>query len=80
LEGKLAAVGVTKLVPNRKNLKRAFQRACWLKSIQQAIDEAASAPPENYVMPADLQNQIRERIEDSPLSWDQALWEIVNDD
>lgn len=83
LEGKLDEVGVAKVIPDRDTLEHAYRRAVRRQHVQEAIDEAvarvkAMADAE-IVVPDDLEEQIREKLDGSDKSWDQVLWDLVAD-
>jgi hypothetical protein len=80
LEGKLAQVGVKKLVPKRQALARAYRWAVRQAQLQQAIDAARDALPTDaeIAIPEDLEDQIREQLDGSAKSWDQVLWDLAH--
>jgi hypothetical protein len=79
LERKLADAHVEKVVPSEEVLAEAYKRAQQRHLVQQAIDEAIEEVAEqNIVIPADLDEQVRKRLEENPsLSWDEAVAQIV---
>jgi hypothetical protein len=80
VEGKLRRAGVRKVVPGGKALQQAYRRAWRLQMIQEALDAAQASAGENMRIPADLVAAVRRQLRDSPLSWDQALQQIVRED
>ena len=46
---------------------------------QRLIDKAMEEPEDDAPPPEDLGDQIRERITDKPEAWDDALWDIVQE-
>jgi hypothetical protein len=79
LEAKLAAVGAKKVVPEGEALAAAYRLQVKRVKLQRAIDEAAKGiDDEALEVPADLREKLAERIEGEPISWDQALWRLVN--
>jgi hypothetical protein len=79
LERKLVDAGVKKVVPGEEVLAEAYKRAQQRHLVQQAIDEAIEEVAEqDIVIPADLDEQVRKRLEENPsLSWDEAVAQIV---
>jgi hypothetical protein len=78
LEGKLQQVGVRKVAPEGDVLKKAFRRTWRLQLVQDAVDEAlARSASGEVIMPVDLLKALRRKIQNSRISWDQALYEIV---
>jgi hypothetical protein len=79
LEGKLAEVGVTKVVPDAETLARAY-RLAWRKStLQRAIDDALAEIDESpdVPVPDDLAEQIRAKITGKAIAWDDAIWGLM---
>jgi hypothetical protein len=81
LEGKLAAVGVTKVIPDRDTLAHAYRRAMRQAHVQQAIDATLTdlEASGEMAVPDNLAEQIRETLDGSDKSWDQVLWDLVTD-
>ena len=79
LESKLKAVGVKKIVPDKKTLNEAFKRAVRLTRIQEAIDEAIKDLNEKkkISVPRDLEKRLKTTLENTAQSWDEALWEVA---
>jgi DNA topoisomerase VI subunit B len=82
LQGKLAEVGVKKMIPDDEALVNAYQRAIRQKRIQEAIEDALGYidEDEEVVIPDDLATCIQARLDGSAKAWDQVLWELVTDD
>jgi len=80
LEGKLAAHGVAKLVPERAVLANAYRRALRLAAVQRAIDETNAAEAEKKIpVPRDIGARVRAVLAERPaMSWDAALWEVAS--
>jgi len=80
LEGKLLAAGVAKVVPCAEVLDRAYRRATRLAVVEKAIKTAlADMNGHDIKVPDDLAADVTERIADSGDSWDDAVWEIVQE-
>jgi DNA topoisomerase VI subunit B len=79
LEGKLADVGVEKVVPDAGTLAKAYQRAVRNAKLQRAIDEARDTidAEDDAPVPEDLADQVRMAIGGTPLAWDEAIWQLV---
>ncbi len=81
IEGKLQEHGIQKVVPDSDILEEAYRRALQIKEFNSRVEEifaCAAATAENATVPADLETQIRQVLEDAPeRSWDAALAEIV---
>jgi DNA topoisomerase VI subunit B len=82
LEGKLAAVGVEKLIPEREALENAYRRAVRQARVQQAIDDAIDnlEAEEDIPVPDDLADRIRDKLKGSARAWDDVLWDLVTDE
>jgi hypothetical protein len=81
LERKLEAHEVKKVIPDEDTLTAAYRRACYVHQLNATIskaDKAARAKAERAPVPKALRKDV-ERVlaEDSALSWDAALTEIV---
>jgi hypothetical protein len=83
LERKLAEIGVQKVVPDKDILEAAYRRAWKLAAVQRTVDEAMQRfeagkdrPP---TLPRGLPKLIREKLQGSPESWDEVLWQIVRE-
>jgi hypothetical protein len=82
LERKWAGVGVTKVVPDREALAKAYQHAVHQTRVQQAIDEAIANldQPEERPVPENLADLIRDKLKGSARAWDDVLWDLVAHD
>ena len=81
LERKLEAHEVKKVIPDEDTLTAAYRRACYVHQLNATIskaDKAARAKADRAPVPKALRKDV-ERVlaEDSALSWDAALTEIV---
>ena len=47
--------------------------------IQEALDAAQASPGEDLRIPGGLMAAVRRQLKDSPLSWDQALQQLVRE-
>ena len=79
LESKLNQIGVTKVVPNEGTLAQAYKRACYVAHINKAIQKASENYDETVLVPDDLSDCVRENVEGSSLSWDDAIDFIAGD-
>jgi DNA topoisomerase VI subunit B len=80
LEGKLAGAGVTKVVPDKETLAKAFRRATRLVRVEAAIAEAVRELPDLGILtPKRLEAVVRAKIKDTPESWDEAVWQIARE-
>jgi hypothetical protein len=79
VERKLRGAGVRKVVPEGQALRQAYRRAWRLQMIQEALDAAQASPGEDLRIPAGLMAAVRRQLKDSPLSWDQALQQLVRE-
>jgi DNA topoisomerase VI subunit B len=81
LEDKLARAGVDKVVPDEETLARAFRRATRLARVEAAIAEVVRGLPDlNIETPKRLVEAVRARIKGTPLSWDEALWQMAREE
>ena len=79
LERKLAEHGIGKIVPDAGTLHLAARRAARIARIQKAI-EAISTSDEQIDLPEDLEERVRQALDDEPeRTWDDALVEIMRD-
>jgi hypothetical protein len=77
LERKLQENGVGKVVPDKKTLKIAAQRAAAIARINEEIDAISELVGEVDV-PDDLEAQVRGRLKERPeMTWDEALVSIM---
>jgi hypothetical protein len=80
VETKLIAAGVQKVVPNDEALAAAYCLQVKRAKLQQIIDEALKGiDVKDVKVPPDLGKKLAERIKGTPIPWDKALWEIVNE-
>ena len=79
LEGKLAEVGVEKVVPDDDTLASAYRLALRRSRLQAAIDDALTEIDEapDAPVPDDLAEQIRAKITGKAIAWDAAIWSIM---
>jgi DNA topoisomerase VI subunit B len=81
LEGKLEEVGVAKVLPDRDTLAHAYRRTVRRQQVQEAIDAAVvrvkAMDDTEIVVPDDLEEEIREKLDGSAKSWDAVLWGLV---
>ena len=80
LEKKLKAAGVTKFIPDRETLTRAWYNAIKRARIQQACDEALEAMGDDIEPPVNLKSLIEKRLKRKPTeAWDHALAQIAKE-
>jgi hypothetical protein len=79
LEEKLRDAGVAKVIPDQESLAVAYTTRRRVAKLQRLIDKAMEEPEDDAPPPEDLGDQIRERITDKPEAWDDALWDIVQE-
>jgi hypothetical protein len=79
LEEKLQAAGVEKVVPDAETLAVAYRHLTRVAELQDTIDAALADEAPQVEVPADLEDQIRTRITETPDAWDDALWEVVTE-
>jgi len=80
LEAKLQAAGVGKVVPDAEVLERAYRRAKQLVEVRRAAEEALTkAEGEDIELPADLVGKVASRVAGKATSWDEAIWDIVDE-
>jgi hypothetical protein len=79
LEGKLAEVGVEKVVPDDATLAEAYRLAVRKSKLQDAIDDALATIDDepDAPIPDDLAEQVRTRIRGTPVAWDAAIWSLM---
>jgi DNA topoisomerase VI subunit A len=76
LEKKLKQVGVKKVVPNKKTLAVAWQRAVAIAKAREIIEEVKEEQPP---VPKGLEKKVRDMLKRKPaLSWDRALARIAD--
>jgi hypothetical protein len=79
LEKKLDEMGVKKVVPSQDVLAVAWKRAHRIAFLEKVLEEAKRRFDGNYLpAPGDLSGRIFEQIKGTPMSWDDAIWEIVS--
>jgi DNA topoisomerase VI subunit B len=83
LEGKLADVGVRKVIPDGPPLPNAYRRALEIALLNRSITELAEsvhAQAQRFEVPPDLRARVADRLAEEPtLSWDQALAELAGE-
>ncbi len=79
LERKLKQAGVEKVMPDEDTIKAAYHRARLIAEINRVI---ADIKVDEQDVPENIVNEIREKIEGTASSWEDALQELVeaNDD
>ena len=81
IEGKLAEVGIVKLVPKMNVLRDAYRRAARIRYVEDQISKLTDAADElvdGLKMPRDLKRRVTEFIESHPtMPWDRAISNIV---
>lgn len=75
LEARLAAAGVTKVVPDGDVLARAYRRAWKRAVIQEAVDRLFEDDDADVPLPSDLEKVTRAQLVDSAKAWDDVIWE-----
>lgn len=82
IERKLDEHGVKKVVPDRATLESAYRRTLEIEHVERAVAEAvdeARKHAEEATVPDDLEQRIRERLEDDPeRSWDDVVADLVD--
>jgi hypothetical protein len=79
LEQKLRDAGVAKVIPEQESLAVAYTTRRRVAKLQRLIDTAMEEPEDDAPVPDNLAEQIRERITDKTEAWDDALWDIVQE-
>lgn len=78
LEDKFKQHGIEKVIPGIDILTEGYKRAKHLQEIQEKIDEFENSDVD---IPDDLEKQVKKLIDEKPdLSWDQALWDIAENE
>jgi len=79
LEGKLDEHGVQKVIPDSKVLGAAYRRAAFLQKLDLAQAELAKQIKADAVaLPTALPKKVERLLRETPeLSWDQAIWRLV---
>ena len=82
LESKFAQHGVTKVIPSGETLAQAYKRAVFLSAFSERLAELEQELINaDLEVPDTLREQIEQRLSEAPsLSWDDALWNLVEDD
>ena len=82
LEAKLEEHGVKKIIPDEDTLHEAYLRAVEVRRVEAAVQKAVDAARKNgsdATVPEDLEETIRDRLEEDPtLSWDEVIQELVD--
>lgn len=79
LERKLQAHGVTKVVPDKEILIKAYQRAVFNQKLnQEAILLQKQFENEPIEVPANLESLVREKTT-GKVSWDESIWEMAKE-
>jgi hypothetical protein len=82
VEGALDDYGVKKVIPEADALKKAWLAASVRRKIQEDVKEIVEAAEEwgdEQDAPDDLEDQVREILEQTPtMSWDAAILETIN--
>jgi hypothetical protein len=79
LEQKLQDAGVEKVVPDDDVLAAAYRRQRRVAKLQKILEEAMTETDDDVPVPDDLGDQIRARITGKSEAWDDALWDIVQE-
>jgi hypothetical protein len=79
IEGKLAAYGVRKVIPDDETLAHAYERAFELAAIQKLIEDMlASGGKKQIVVPPGLRAKIEGRLKtQSAQNWDSVIYELA---
>ncbi|OPY01283.1 MAG: DNA topoisomerase VI subunit B [Syntrophorhabdus sp. PtaB.Bin047] len=78
LETKLQEAGVKKVVPSEIVLTEAWNRAHRITFLEKALRDAEERFDGNRLsIPTDLKERVDERIKNTRMSWDDAVYEIV---
>lgn len=77
LEKKLRAAGAKKIVPDAKQIARAYERSCFELEMM-ARYNALIGEVDQVKAPTKLRALVAERLKDEPaLSWDEVVWDIA---
>jgi len=83
LESKLDEHGISKVVPDQATLESAYKRAWVAQRVNDQLEDLISAARkklEKETIPPDLEQQVRDLIEDNrEVPWDEAVLEILTD-
>jgi hypothetical protein len=77
LERKLKKIGVRKVTPEGEVLAKAYRRAWRQHTIQDAVDRAMAKSTDDAIIPRNLAEKVRRKVQRTRLAWDDALHEIV---
>jgi DNA topoisomerase VI subunit B len=79
LEGKLAAAGAEKLIPDDDQLASAYRREVQRAQLQAQISQifAAQGRQPAIALPADLRKQVQAEIDGTDLPWDVGVWRVA---
>jgi hypothetical protein len=76
LEEKLARAGVTKVVPDKAVLRKAWKRALWMAQAREAVAQVSTEP--RIAAPKNLEADLRRLLKRAPhLSWDAVIAQIA---
>jgi len=79
LDKKLVEYGATKYIPEAEAINTAYDRARYLIEIERQINKI-KVDQDKTAAPPDLTDKIKERLtKNNSLTWDQALWKIVEE-
>lgn len=82
VHGQLEAHGVEKVVPDGKTLAAAYQHVRQRNALKQKVEELlqqAETDPTVFTTPDDLEDQVRDLIDGTPDSWEDAIKQIASD-
>ncbi len=81
LEQKFSEHDVKKVIPEPARLKEAYQRAVFLKRMEQKIEEIEDEiKDDEFAVPKRLAARVKTMLKKRPtLSWDDAIWQIAED-
>lgn len=81
LESKLRLHGVGKVVPIKETLETAYKRATLIAEMQIAVDKVWDDFDGAAIeIPEDLEQQVTDKIRGTEQAWDDAVWNICNDE
>ena len=80
VEGKLEQHGVEKVVPDPDTLAKAWRHARAAQEINRLIERVNTKDQQGEPPPDDLEERVREKLEDDPaLSWSEAVLEVMDE-
>lgn len=80
LETKLRKHKIGKVIPEDEALTTAYRRAILGQKIEEFISEEEEAI-EDYEVPSDLKSRVEKQLKETPeLSWDEAVWQIAENE